>query len=181
MASWWWCSKRHRQRTLRVSKERFHRVVGAALSVRGAVRSSMDYHVFLLSRIRERCDQTGDNPESVAVGLAGPAGSSRVPRSSWSRCSVALRSAPGDVPADRLRARSRRAHRRHRRSLGVRPGRMPLLGDWNWWLPRWVTVAPPTCGSRAARPRTILPVTATEPAAKVPGEGGASRNGCPLW
>ena len=30
---------------------------------------SMDYHVFLLSRIRERFDQTGDNTESVAYGL----------------------------------------------------------------------------------------------------------------
>ena len=29
----------------------------------------MDYHVFLLSRIRERYDQTGDNAESVAYGL----------------------------------------------------------------------------------------------------------------
>jgi RND superfamily putative drug exporter len=30
---------------------------------------SMDYHVFLLSRIRERYDQSGDNAESVAYGL----------------------------------------------------------------------------------------------------------------
>jgi putative drug exporter of the RND superfamily len=30
---------------------------------------SMDYHVFLLSRIRERFNQTGDNTESVAFGV----------------------------------------------------------------------------------------------------------------
>ena len=30
---------------------------------------SMDYHVFLLSRIRERFDQTRDNTESVAFGI----------------------------------------------------------------------------------------------------------------
>ena len=30
---------------------------------------SMDYHVFLLSRIREHFDQTKDNTESVAFGL----------------------------------------------------------------------------------------------------------------
>ncbi|MGH8943843.1 MAG: MMPL family transporter [Acidimicrobiia bacterium] len=30
---------------------------------------SMDYHVFLLSRIKERFDQTGNNTESVAYGL----------------------------------------------------------------------------------------------------------------
>ena len=35
---------------------------------------SMDYHVFLLSRIRERCDETGDNTEAVAYGLRSTAG-----------------------------------------------------------------------------------------------------------
>ena len=35
---------------------------------------SMDYHVFLLSRIRERYDQTQNNPESVAYGLRATAG-----------------------------------------------------------------------------------------------------------
>jgi RND superfamily putative drug exporter len=34
---------------------------------------SMDYHVFLLSRIREHFDQTGDNRESVTVGLQSTA------------------------------------------------------------------------------------------------------------
>jgi RND superfamily putative drug exporter len=29
----------------------------------------MDYHVFLMSRIRERYDQTGDNADSVAFGI----------------------------------------------------------------------------------------------------------------
>ena len=35
---------------------------------------SMDYHVFLLSRIRERFIQTRDNSESVAFGLRSTAG-----------------------------------------------------------------------------------------------------------
>ena len=35
---------------------------------------SMDYHVFLLSRIKERFDQTGDNAEAVAFGLRSTAG-----------------------------------------------------------------------------------------------------------
>ena len=35
---------------------------------------SMDYHVFLLSRIRERYDQSGDNAEAVAYGLRSTAG-----------------------------------------------------------------------------------------------------------
>ncbi len=35
---------------------------------------SMDYHVFLLSRIRERYDETGDNREAVAYGLQSTGG-----------------------------------------------------------------------------------------------------------
>ena len=35
---------------------------------------SMDYHVFLLSRIKERYDQTGDNTEAVSFGLRSTAG-----------------------------------------------------------------------------------------------------------
>ena len=35
---------------------------------------SMDYHVFLLSRIRERYDETGDNADAVAHGLQSTAG-----------------------------------------------------------------------------------------------------------
>ncbi len=35
---------------------------------------SMDYHVFMLSRIRERYDQTGDNTGAVAFGLRTTAG-----------------------------------------------------------------------------------------------------------
>ena len=30
---------------------------------------SMDYHVFLLSRIREHYDETGNNAQAVAYGL----------------------------------------------------------------------------------------------------------------
>ena len=35
---------------------------------------SMDYHIFLLSRIRERFSQTGDNTESVAYGVRSTGG-----------------------------------------------------------------------------------------------------------
>ena len=40
---------------------------------------SMDYHVFLLSRIRERYRLTGDNTDAVAHGVPRPAGSSPGP------------------------------------------------------------------------------------------------------
>jgi RND superfamily putative drug exporter len=50
---------------------------------------SMDYEVFLLSRIKEEYDATGDNTESVAAASPAPAGSSPPQHSSWSRCSSA--------------------------------------------------------------------------------------------
>jgi len=46
--------RRHRQRDLRLPAGRRRRGVGAALSLRRPLRVSMDYQVFLLSRIRER-------------------------------------------------------------------------------------------------------------------------------
>ena len=47
---------------------------------------SMDYHVFLLSRIKERFDQTGDNTESVAYGLRTTGALITGAPSSWWRC-----------------------------------------------------------------------------------------------
>ena len=53
---------------------------------------SMDYEVFLLSRIKEEHDRTGDNTQAVAAGLAGRAGSS--PPRRWSWPSRSRRSSP---------------------------------------------------------------------------------------
>ena len=50
---------------------------------------SMDYEVFLLSRIKEVHDETGDNDLAVAVGLQRAGASSPPPRSSSSSCSPA--------------------------------------------------------------------------------------------
>ena len=49
---------------------------------------SMDYEVFLLTRIREEWRRTGDNATAVADGLASPAGSSPPRRRSWSASSA---------------------------------------------------------------------------------------------
>ena len=46
---------------------------------------SMDYEVFLVSRMRESWDDThGQRPRRRATGSSGPGGSSPPPRSSWS-------------------------------------------------------------------------------------------------
>ena len=69
---------------------------------------SMDYHVFLLTRIREEYDKTWDNSEAVAHGLRTTAGSSPARPSSWSRCSPAFASgADRGAPGDGLRTRRR--------------------------------------------------------------------------
>jgi putative drug exporter of the RND superfamily len=44
---------------------------------------SMDYEVFLLSRIKEEYDRTGDNEASVALGSSAPGRSSRPPPCCW--------------------------------------------------------------------------------------------------
>ena len=43
---------------------------------------SMDYEVFMLTRMREAYDETGDTRQAIALGLARPASSSRARR--WS-------------------------------------------------------------------------------------------------
>ena len=77
---------------VRVRAGRCDRGVAAAVPVLDPVRLSMDYHVFLLTRIREEYDKTGDNAEAVAYGLRTTGASSPARRSSWSRCS------PGSPP-----------------------------------------------------------------------------------
>ena len=64
---------RHRQRALRLPAGRRDRGVGALFLFAVLFGLSMDYHVFLLSRIREIYTRTGDNTESVAHGVASTA------------------------------------------------------------------------------------------------------------
>ena len=98
---------------------------------------SMDYEVFLLSRIRERYLATGDNRRAVAEGLEA---SARVITSAALIMVVvfstfALTGVPqikeigvGLAVAIALDATLVR--------LVLVPAAMELMGDWNWWLPR---------------------------------------------
>jgi putative drug exporter of the RND superfamily len=126
---------------------------------------SMDYEVFLLSRIREEYDRTGDNATAVANGLAATArvitaaaaimfcvfgafvlGSDR----SLKVFGLGLATA---VLLDATVVR-----------LVLVPATMELLGDRNWWLPRWLD--------------RILPVVHVEPIEEDrPGGLGASGDG----
>ena len=100
---------------------------------------SMDYEVFLLSRIREEYVRTGDNTESVARGLAG---SGRVVTSAaLIMVAVFLSFVASPIPSLKMLG------------LGLAvailvdativrmvlvPATMALLGKANWWLPSWL-------------------------------------------
>jgi len=100
---------------------------------------SMDYEVFLLSRVREEWQRTGDSRSSVADGLAATA-------KVITAAAAIMVAVFGSFLFDADRAI---------KLLGVGlavavlldativrmllvPASMELLGDRNWWLPRWL-------------------------------------------
>jgi RND superfamily putative drug exporter len=98
---------------------------------------SMDYEVFLLTRIREVHERTGDNREAVARGLER---SGRIITSaalivvlvsgSFAFAEVVLIKTLGVGMAVAVALDATVV-----RALLV-PATMRLLGDWNWWMPR---------------------------------------------
>ena len=104
---------------------------------------SMDYHVFLLSRIKERYDETGDNRGAVAHGLRQTA--SIITGAALIMVAVFAGMASGDliifqqvgfglavailIDATLIR-------------MVLVPASMELLGDWNWYFPRWLGWVP---------------------------------------
>jgi RND superfamily putative drug exporter len=97
---------------------------------------SMDYEVFLLSRIREEWERTGNNTQAVAVGLqrSGRIITSAallvvVVTASFVTADVVLIKALGFGIALAVFLDATVV-----RALLV-PSTMRLLGDWNWWLP----------------------------------------------
>ena len=100
---------------------------------------SMDYEVFLLSRIREEYDRTGDNGLAVADGLAATA---RVITAAAAIMVCVFASfVLGDERAIKLFGLGLAAavliDATIVRLLLV-PATMELLGDKNWWLPKWL-------------------------------------------
>ena len=105
---------------------------------------SMDYEVFLLSRIREEYDRSGDNAESVARGLAG---TGRVVTSAaLIMVAVFLSFVGSPVPSLKMLglglATAILIDATVIRMVLV-PAAMSLLGDANWWLPAWLDRALP--------------------------------------
>ena len=109
---------------------------------------SMDYHVFLLSRIRERFDQTGDNAEAVAYGLRTTAG--LITGAALIMVAVFSGFAAGRLSGNQQvgfgLAVAIFLDATIVRSILV-PSSMRLLGKWNWYLPSALQWLPdPTCG-----------------------------------
>ncbi|HEU0243690.1 MAG TPA: MMPL family transporter [Candidatus Limnocylindrales bacterium] len=103
---------------------------------------SMDYEVFLLSRMKEVWDRTGDNTEAVARGLerSGRIVSSAalivvVVAGSFAFADIVLIKALGLGVAIAVALDATVV-----RALLV-PATMRLLGKWNWWVPRRLDAA----------------------------------------
>ncbi len=98
---------------------------------------SMDYHVFLLSRIRERFERTGDNAESVAFGLRRTG--ALITGAALIMVAVFGGFASGDLVVFQQigfgLAVAVAIDATLIRSILV-PASMKLLGSRNWWLPR---------------------------------------------
>jgi RND superfamily putative drug exporter len=100
---------------------------------------SMDYEVFLLSRVREEHDRTGDNSAAVVEGLAGTA---RVITAAAAIMVAVFGSfALGDILDVKVIGVGLAAAILVDATL-VRcvlvPATMELLGERNWWLPSWL-------------------------------------------
>jgi RND superfamily putative drug exporter len=115
---------------------------------------SMDYEVFLLSRIREEWLHTGDNSSSVADGLAV---TGRIITAAAAIMFFVFASFIINDPLHILKVFG----------LGLAvavlvdvtlvrmvlvPSLMEIFGPVNWWMPRWLDRSVPTLGVEAALP-----------------------------
>jgi RND superfamily putative drug exporter len=118
---------------------------------------SMDYQVFLLSRIRERYDTSGDTYDSVLHGVASTA--RIITGAALIIVAVFLGFAMGDLVMFQQMgfgvAVALLIDATIIRSI-ILPSAMKLLGRWNWYLPRWLEWLPrlEAEGSVPARPAT---------------------------
>jgi uncharacterized membrane protein YdfJ with MMPL/SSD domain len=126
---------------------------------------SMDYEVFLLSRIKERYDAHGDNKRAVAEGLSSSA--SVITSAALIMVCVfsvfVLTGVPsikqiglGNAVAIAIDATLVR--------LILVPAAMELLGEWNWWLPGWLDRLLPHVGLESGVPKPEAPRAPAEPA-----------------
>ena len=119
---------------------------------------SMDYNVFLLSRIREHYLRTGDNAASVAFGLSHTGGI-------ITGAALIMVAVFGGVALGNLAMMQQMGF-----GLAIAvlldatvvrcllvPGVMKLLGDANWYLPRWLSWLPNLSARATGEPQAPRP------------------------
>jgi uncharacterized membrane protein YdfJ with MMPL/SSD domain len=122
---------------------------------------SMDYHVFILSRVREAFDRGLKTEDAVAHGIKTTAGTvtsaavvmvgafaifATLPFLDFKEMGIGLAVA---VLIDATIVRA-----------VLLPATMKLLGDWNWYLPRWLEWLPKLEHEREAVPEAPAAATA---------------------
>ena len=122
---------------------------------------SMDYEVFLLSRIREEHDRSGDNSAAVVEGLAGTA---RVITAAAAIMVAVFGSfALGDILDVKVIGVGLAAAVLVDATL-VRcvlvPATMELLGERNWWLPSWLQRITPRLSVEGDAEELVEPLAA---------------------
>ena len=125
---------------------------------------SMDYQVFLLSRIKERFDSTGDTTDAVTFGVSSTAriitGAALIivaVFSGFARGDLIMFQQMGFGVAVALLIDATVI-----RSV-LLPSAMKLLGDWNWYLPRWLEWLPRVDAEGSAPEPARAPAPALEP------------------
>jgi uncharacterized membrane protein YdfJ with MMPL/SSD domain len=119
---------------------------------------SMDYQVFLLSRIKERYDQTGSTTGAVTHGVASTA--RIITGAALIIVAVFSGFAMGDLVMFQQMgfgvAVALLIDATVIRSV-LLPSAMKLLGDWNWYLPTWLEWLPKIQieGARSEEPLTL--------------------------
>ena len=113
---------------------------------------SMDYEVFLLSRIRERYEEHGDNRRAVAEGLSTSARTiSSAALIMTAVFTVFVLTGVPSIQEIGLGTAVAVAIDATLVRLILVPAAMVLMGRWNWWLPGWLDRLLPDLGFENAR------------------------------
>jgi RND superfamily putative drug exporter len=97
---------------------------------------SMDYEVFMLTRMREAYDETGDTPKAIALGLARTGKLVTSAAAILMFAFLVLSSSPGvDIKQFGIGLAAGIIFDATVIRCLLVPSIMRLMGEWNWWLP----------------------------------------------
>jgi RND superfamily putative drug exporter len=103
---------------------------------------SMDYEVFMLSRMREAYDETGSTNKAIEFGLARTGKLVTSAALVLMFAFLVLSSSPGyEVKSLAIGLAAGIIFDATVIRAMLVPAMMRLLGDANWWMPRWAGIA----------------------------------------